>query len=312
MTLKTASAFMTTVSKQKLTVVSFSEFLVVFGGKLAGAKYKGKPKTQRDAFVRWVRGHRQDLAHAILLPEIFEDWSDFDTYSDLILFEKDLSYLTSVVLVFLEGQGAIAELGAFSQIGSLRERLLVVIAEEHSVNRSFITLGPIRSIRDTHKHSDAICVIPVKKLAEFQDHIPAVVKALDEKRKRPSKSVAFNADDEQHRILLVLDLVTLFLTLQIGEIEELALHFGVSFAGTKLKQILFVLVKTGLVIRKEYGNNVYYVPKDQTKNYVDYNYNGTGEFFKRPGAKAKIWNEVKSDVFRRTAFELARGERMSG
>ncbi|MDH5553325.1 MAG: retron St85 family effector protein [Nitrosomonas sp.] len=120
MTLKTIEAFNSTVDPNKSTVVSFPEFIAIFGGSFS-LKKRSKPKTQRGVFYWWILENRQELKDSLLIPENYEDWNDFDTYSDLLLFEKDLGYLTSAVLVFLESPGSIAELGAFSQIDSLSE-----------------------------------------------------------------------------------------------------------------------------------------------------------------------------------------------
>ena len=126
------------------------------------------------------------LPHAdlLLMPENYNDWNNFDTYSDLLLFEKDLGYLTSAVLVFLEAPGAIAELGAFSQIKSLSERLVVVVKDTHHPINSFISLGPIRSIEKTQGHKNSVCVIPNLKPEDLEKHISVILTTLDSKTRK--------------------------------------------------------------------------------------------------------------------------------
>jgi len=240
----------------------------------------------------------------LLLPENYDDWSDFDTYSDLLLFEMDLGYLTSAVLVFLESPGAIAELGAFSQISSLGERLIVVVTDNHHPKKSFISLGPIRSIKETQKYPHSVCVIPNVKPDQFGPHIPVVVNTLDLKRGRPNSSEGFKSENIQHQILLILDLVNLFSVIQISELQILMAHFGKQMSFPRLNQILYVLEKVGLIIRKPYGNNEYFLPGKFRKMYVDYTSKTGARAFNRGKAKALIWGEIQKDQFRKNVHEL--------
>ena len=305
MTLKAIESFVATVDPLKTTVVSFPEFIAVFGGAVSSATGEGIPLSQRDAFVRWLRLHRRELVEYLLIPENYDDWSDFNVYSDLLLFEKDLGYLTSAVLVFLEGPGAIAELGAFSQIDSLRERLVVVIASDHRAKRSFITLGPIRSITETHRHKDGLCVIPNVEPIGLDEHVPVILDTLSQKRYRPNSSTAFNRNDEQHQMLLILDFVNLFLAVQLTELQSLSAHFGAVLDIVRLKQILFVLEKTQLITAEEYGKVTYYVPRNFKRSYQDYAAKDGARPFKRETAKAKTYEEISQDKFRRFAYGQA-------
>ncbi|MCM2566292.1 retron St85 family effector protein [Janthinobacterium kumbetense] len=303
MTLKAIESFIATVDPKRATVVSFPEFIAIFGGAISPKK-KNKAKSQRDAFVRWWTENRQEQVELLLLPENYSDWNEFNTYSDLLLFEKDLGYLTSAVLVFLEAPGAIAELGAFSQINSLSERLVVVVRDIHHPAKSFISLGPIRSLEKTQKHENSVCVIPNVKPEDLPKHISVVIATLDQKRAQTKPSSTFNAADAQHEIILVLDLVNLFLVCQITELQKILLHFGIEIKTARLDQILFLLQKTELISYRQYGNNHYYIPKKFRKIYVDYTTSKPGINFKRERFKTIIWKEIQSDAFRKSIFEL--------
>lgn len=309
MTLKVIDILIAAVDPKRATVASFPEFVAVFGGELSSrigrSKAASKPKSQRDAFVQWISTNRPALKEMLIHPESYDDWRDFDTYSDLLLFETDLGYLTSAVVVFLEGAGAIAELGAFSQIASLSERLLVVVDREDHPKNSFISLGPIRSIEATKGHLNAVCVIPTRPLANFITHIPAVISALDIKSRRKHDSERLDPKNPQHQILLILDLINLFLAIQIGELQTLATHFGLNLEGRRLDKILFVLEKVELITRERYGNNQYFVPHKFRKKYVSYTAKSGSPRFNRDKIKTEAWSEVQSDQFRRIAYDLA-------
>jgi len=304
MTIKTFEAFTATVDPEKATVVSFPEFIVVFGGALSKQTKPARPKSQRDAFVRWVNKNRPDLKDVLLIPEDYVDWSSFNTYSDLLLFEKDLGYLTSAVLVFLEGPGALAELGAFSQIASLSERLVVVVGNNHHPKNSFISLGPIRSIGETQGHSSSICVIPKIKPEDLDPHVPTVIDALDEKRKKTKVSARFDKGNDQHQILLILDLVNLFLLVTVTELQSSARHLGVDLQRFRLDQILFVLEKAKLITRQHYGRTTYYMPGFRRHTYINYTSFGGSTPFNRDRTKAERLAEINADSQRKIAYEL--------
>lgn len=306
MALKTIDSFISTVAPQKATVVSFPEFIAVFGSSISKRPPRVKPKSQRDAFYWWIRANRNELKELLLLPENYNDWSDFAVYTDLLLFEKDLGYLTSVVLVFLESAGAIAELGAFSQIDTLSERLIVVVRDGFHPKKSFISLGPIRSIQESQKHPNSICVIPDVKPKELEKHISVIVDMLDKKRKQIKVTEGFSSENPQHQILLILDLVNLFQVIQKNELLQLASHFEVVIKSQRLNQILFLLEKTNLISCRHYGDNQYYLPNINKKISIDYTSITGAPSFKREATKALVWNEIQTDQYRKNVLELAK------
>ncbi len=305
MTLKAIESFSATVDPNRATVVSFPEFIAIFGSAISFNKRYSKPKSERDAFYWWINEHRKELVELLLFPESYNDWSDFSTYSDLLLFEKDLGYLTSVVLVFLESPGSIAELGAFSQIESLSERLLVVVKDDCHPKNSFISLGPIRSIKETQKYPNCVCVVPKGTPTQLAAHIPVIVEMLDKKRADKKYKINFDANNLQHQIILVLDLVNLFLTVQKTELQKLAQLFIGEIALSRLSQILFLLEKTCLIKCKHYGNNQYFVPWKFRKIYLDYTSKTDESPFKRETTKALVWKEIQNDQYRKHVHGIA-------
>lgn len=304
MTLRTIEMFLATVDPQKATVVSFPEFVAIFGGSLRSKNSRAQPKSQRDFFLDWILKNRGDLKDLLLLPEHYEDWKDFNTYSDLLLFEKDLGYLTSAVLVFLEGAGAIAELGAFSQIESLSERLVIVVADDLYPKKSFISAGPIRSVVETKKYPHSLCVLPAGKPAELVKHIAIIIETLDRKRALRGGTKSFDKTDPQHEILLILDLVNLFLAPTITELQLLASNFGKDLKRERLHQILFLLKKTSLISSTTYGDVEYYRPHRFQRNYLDYSSKPATPNFNRERTKAITLEELQNDKFRKHTHGL--------
>ena len=309
MTEKVVDSFLENIDPEKTKVVGFPEFVAVFGGALSKKGSRAKlPKSQRDAFVKWVWSNRPELQELLVLPESYEDWNDFGTYTDLLLFERDLSVLTNAVLVFVEAPGAIAELGAFSQIDTLSQRLVIVVTANRHPRNSFISLGPIRSVTDTQKQKSSVCVIPNAELSGMSEHMPVVMETLDKKRAPESATRTFKSDESQHQILLVLDVINLFLLTTKTELVKLSRHFGVELSTERLEQILFVLGKTGLIKKTQYGTTEYLVPNKFRRTYIDFTANSGAEPFSREKLKTRRFVEINSDAHRRIAYKSAFAE----
>ncbi|OPJ55473.1 retron St85 family effector protein [Clostridium chromiireducens] len=75
--------------------------------------------------------------------EIFSDLL-YNKKIDLLSLENLLAKSIDVFIICLEGDGAIAELGAFTNHDVLSKKLIVVIDEKYKKQRSFIRNGPIR------------------------------------------------------------------------------------------------------------------------------------------------------------------------
>lgn len=303
MTLRTIEAFIATVAPNRATVVFSPEFIAIFGSSIALKRRRAKPKSFRDAFYWWLLDNRQGLKDLLLLPENYNDWSDFSVYTDLLLFEQDLAYLTNAVLIFLESPGSIAELGAFSQIKSLSQRLIVVVKENHHPKKSFISLGPLCSIETTQ--SNCVCVIPDVKPEKLIEHVSVIIDMLDKKRSDVKSHGNFDDKNSQHQILLILDFINLFLVVQLNELESLANHFGVKIQRTRIKQILFLLERTRLVSVRRYGSIDYYSPQLFRQEYIDYTSKIWSRPFNRTTTKTYAWEEIKRDPYRKNILEAA-------
>jgi len=71
--------------------------------------------------------------------------------NDLLSLENDLANNVDIIVLPLEGLGAICELGAFASFEELVGRILVVNSSKYKRKHSFINDGPIRLIRRKDK-----------------------------------------------------------------------------------------------------------------------------------------------------------------
>jgi len=89
------------------------------------------PTTQESGEVINAASLRQAITQAqtpfeLFLPEEITRWQEDGIYPNLMEYEKDLAGICSLVVVVIESAGSIAELGAFSQLEEMSDRLYVI------------------------------------------------------------------------------------------------------------------------------------------------------------------------------------------
>jgi hypothetical protein len=117
--------------------------LFVCGGKL------GEPSI-RESFIKWSATALPDFK-VLLAEQAFKEVvaQDPRKFIDLALFEKLIADISDCILIFPESVGSWAEVGYFSAIEGVRNKILVVNNLKYEATDSFITLGPI-SVIDEH------------------------------------------------------------------------------------------------------------------------------------------------------------------
>lgn len=271
------------------TVDSLPDLVALFGGPLSTPSEitAGVPsKSCRDAYVQWLAVNVPDDRSKILMPESYEDWNNFNTYSDLLLFEADLGYLTAAIVVFLEAPGSIAELGAFSQIESLKDRLVIVVTGDRHPIKSFISLGPLRQLEK--KDRDSVCVVPAQDQTEILNDINIINSAVLKKKASNKTKRTFTPEDKQHQFALALDLIALIEIVTFTDIKLLFEHFHVNVNEHRIEQILFTLEKSQLVRKRRYGGIDYFAPTARGAKYLDFKGKSTDEKFNRARLQAKV------------------------
>ncbi len=115
------------------------------------------PVSVRGRLLEYWAVHEGDLEASHVLAENFKDYLSENTYSDLLIFEDDIAKTSSLIVIFLESPGSIAELGLFCNIEALNSKLIVIAPSEETKNKnSFIYLGPITFLREKSENSVAI------------------------------------------------------------------------------------------------------------------------------------------------------------
>jgi len=223
------------------------------------------PISLRDALYRELAKNDAD-DRRIRVAEHYKDWAHDSIYNDLMLFEKHLAELSSVIVLVLESAGAIAELGLFSAIDEFRDKLLVFIDSAHYKSPSFIKLGPINFLEKIHKNNAEVhrwhqesgnkLAFDGSLAEELQGDIAEAVRA---RLSRGTAEHQFNRGQWLHCALLICDLIDLFSALTLREIRGLLSDLGVNKSELEVKQALYLLERVELIAMEPKGDQRFYI-----------------------------------------------------
>ncbi len=257
--------FISTIDLTQSRVRSANSFIFLCGGECKTTQSHPVASVRHAIYLTLTNGRHSRLAELLTLAEDVQDWYRDGIYPDLLTFEEDLASLCSTVVLAVESPGAIAELGAFATIPTIRKRLLTLVAESHYDVDSFITLGPIKKIENIKKTS--VLVYDWNRSTNGAERfVPeAILESMDEVTKRVEDAVlqgagesVFDGSDSGHLMLLICELCRLFLALNESEIATYLNRLGLSIDTQKLKRFIFLLQKLRLLRKKSHGHGRYY------------------------------------------------------
>ncbi|TCU59321.1 hypothetical protein EDF58_1021, partial [Novosphingobium sp. PhB57] len=206
----------------------------------------------------------------LVLAEDFTKSSVFSAhYADILEFESDLAQITELIILFCESVGSFTELGSFATVDEIAKRLLVVIRDFYVEANSFITLGPITSLRNKHDHSVYVIedeVVGIKDnshegmdLKAFRDTLNIPLKLRFEKDREPT---TFNAERPGHIIKLAVGLIQEYGALKFDEISETLKLFSVDVTDERLRAFLLCAKTVGWITSRVKGFDEFYVALD--------------------------------------------------
>lgn len=239
-----------------------------------------------------LESDRPDLKRSVILAEDAADWyhnpksPNAPHFPNLVDLEEQIAALSTLILLVVESAGSIAELGAFSFIPSFRQKLSVVLEGSFQDRRSFIMDGPVAMVEKENSSSGGpskwYALNWLKKtkkpridLSRAERAARRIVKEiLDPAIKGVSGRVLFRAENIEHQILLVADIVSLCGPLLISEIMEvlsgLDLKTERGIEQGKVEEYLFLLQNLGHLSKTRAGNNYFYVPPDREREFISY------------------------------------------
>ena len=146
--------FFASIDHGKLRYQRPMPFVFFFGG--AFRQREGDALTSLRDYLIKVRKIEGRIQAEIVLAEYAKQIYRDTNYHDLISFEEDIAYLSSIVLLIAESAGSLAELGAFASTEGIREALRVVITTGHAEEDSFVRYGPIERLKKINSSNMAV------------------------------------------------------------------------------------------------------------------------------------------------------------
>lgn len=225
-----------------------------------------KPVSLREAFTR-IYTNKDLSSYYTIMPEDFRVFPPHGQYTDILSFETEFAEIVDLVILFSESQGSFTELGAFSMIKEIADRLLVVIDDENYNADSFIKLGPLLFLQNNIGQS-SVCVVnrnelnirSIKDVTElnigvFENRIVAAINARKREVKEPT---TFNPDRPGHIIKLIVGLIQHYGALTLNEIENLVGDFAVKMKAGKLADYLLCAINAEWILKDRRGFVDYY------------------------------------------------------
>jgi hypothetical protein len=307
--------FATSVALSDSKVAQFPGYILLCGGRIASASQPAI--SLRDYILRHLTIKYAGVAERVVMPEELPDWGFDSVYNDIFELEQHLAALASAVVIFVESPGSIAELGAFSLLGGVKEKLMVIIHQQHAEQHSFIQLGPIRHIKSMNP--SAVYAYP------WETQIVGGSPIIIEKSVEPSRDLiceairdclpsdrtvsSLNTKSDSHRMLLICALVDQMIGLTRTEIKSYLSQLGLEIAFAELKKYLFVLKHLKLLGSTQYGNSEYFYSRARDRfvrfavdqSFADYDYSrlqlSMGEYYNlHDGSRSKALKHVLAEL----------------
>ncbi|MGM0906747.1 MAG: retron St85 family effector protein [Pseudomonadota bacterium] len=180
----------------------------------------------------------------------------------LLEFEKIISQFSTAVLVVLESVGSFVEIGSFTSLEALKEKLYTLIDDKYSTHTSFLVEGPLRELENDRKHvldyrfSDSNpekrdrALVAIAKSEVIDDEMYALIEKTRVNRKQTE---SFSKDNHFHYMLLVSNVIEATCPLKLREIHSLIAAIGVEVKESFLEVLLQLSQDFGLLKRRTLG-----------------------------------------------------------
>lgn len=151
---------------------------------LCGADSR-KKNTIRDKIASHLKNSWHSYRYDIFYPEdLFDELMFGAPNHDLLSLENVLADSVDVLLLILESEGVIAELGAFTANKQLVKKIICIQNKNFKKTRSFINYGPLRLLKNSKGGKDKIIYADYNNIQKYFDNI---VNAISKTTKHSTK-----------------------------------------------------------------------------------------------------------------------------
>ncbi|MCJ2184545.1 retron St85 family effector protein [Novosphingobium sp. 1949] len=180
------------------------------------------------------------------IEEIHEFFNKDCPYFDLLEFEKDMAQICELVLLITEGAGSFVELGSFSIIDEIKEKLLLVIRRKFVGAESYIARGPVAALRKAHPNSvavlsDAVVGIEGENFSKIDPYKFGnfLRSPLDVRIKESAERTTLDVSKFNHACKFYAGILREFYALNDDELIQLMECFGFKFDTFSFEKVVF-------------------------------------------------------------------------
>jgi len=284
--------FLSCVDYEKLRLKNLPNFVFLCGGTTKLVQVKGRPdiyKSMRKAILDIIH-NIPSLSNKILLAEEYQGWLEHGVIKNLIDFELAIADMAGAIVLILEGPGAYAELGSFSVLDTLSDKLILVINNKIIEDNSYINLGPIKYLEDNSKivlkySWDVKYIVRGVNLDEVDMHLTgqnadmfAKASLIGNKINDKVKDITLtspqlNLSRSGHVCFVIGDLIYNFGALRVHEIMSyLSDWFDIKGVTLSLvKSYLYILNEFDFIKEVDVGDK-FYSPTEKNQGFIKYSY----------------------------------------
>lgn len=248
-----------------LRVHAPSSFLFLCGGKIDVEA--SLPCSLREAYTRVFYTGGTSKKYDLIMAEELNAFFPEGNYENILDFEADLAQLSELIVLFSESFGSVAELGAFSMVEEIANRLLVVIDDKNYSDKSFISLGPLRALENKYG-ATAVCVLnradinitDLDNVSEIDLGIFSEIlgRAVQFRHENSREHTSFDKNRAGHIIKLIVGFVQHYGALTFDEIEFHLNCLGFELSKATLHNYLLCAKFAKWIDNKKNGLHVYY------------------------------------------------------
>lgn len=271
MPLDLAATLTREVDVSAMRVLPFDGFVFICGGPLPPDLPANTVASVRQFAVRKASCNGNRLAgRRLIVAERATALMQRGHFSDLLEFETHLGALSSCVLIFLESPGAIAELGSFSVMKGLRDKVFVVSEQIFfEQGESFIELGPLATLRNRNRQSVRVYPMhlpgtprPTPNCELIDECWAEIELSIEEFSSRAVREGDFLSSEVAHQLLLMAELVGLFQALRSGELTECLRAAGCSLGSREVERSLRLLENFRILECRQWGHEQFFVSRE--------------------------------------------------
>lgn len=231
-----------------------------------------KQTSMRGHFYDYCTKNNAELSSKIFLAEKFKQYLKNDHYPDLITFEHDVANISSLIVLFLESSGSIAELGLFCNMKEINRKLLVFVPADEvdgDKKESFIYLGPLSYLtKKINKNAFKVYPKPDKKNEDdYAEHLDIMVEDLIDILPKSRKESDFDKNNTGHIAFLISRIVHLAMPIRLREVYACLKNIGIdNITQADVERLLFLLETLEFISSYRYNILVYYYSEQSRQN----------------------------------------------